>query len=113
MAALAAGDAQATQLETVRSAASGRAEQPLHFSWFEAAHAGVAARFAAQLGLDAGQAPALVALAPRKERVAIMTGRFEAVRTAWERLRRHLPRWPLRHLTCGLWTPFGMPGTCV
>lgn len=79
VAALAAGEAQAAQLETVRSAAAGRAEQPLHFSWFQAAHAGAAGQFAAQLGLDAGQAPALVAVAPRKERFAVMTGRFDKV----------------------------------
>ncbi|KAL4419270.1 hypothetical protein ABPG77_004828 [Micractinium sp. CCAP 211/92] len=77
VAALAAGEAQAAQLETVRAAAVGRAEQPLHFSWFQAATFGAAAQFAAQLGLDAGQAPALVAVAPRKERAAVMTGRFD------------------------------------
>lgn len=83
VAALVAGEAQSAQLETVRAAAVGRAEQPLHFSWFQAATFGAAAQFAAQLGLDAGQAPALVAVAPRKERAAVMTGRFDKVRAAW------------------------------
>ncbi|KAL4420014.1 hypothetical protein ABPG75_007112 [Micractinium tetrahymenae] len=78
VAALAAGKAeQAAQLEIVRFAAVGRAEQPLHFSWFGASHTGAVAEFGAQLGLDAGQAPALVAVAPRKERSAVMTARFE------------------------------------
>ena len=81
VAALAAADstAQAAQLEVLRGAAAGRGDQPLHFAWF-AAGAGAPpahAAFAAALGLDAGQAPALVALAPKKQRSAILTARFE------------------------------------
>lgn len=68
---------QAAQLEVVRAAAAGRADQPLHFCFYEAGPA--AAEFASQLGLEGGQAPALVAVAPKKERSAIMTGRFEKV----------------------------------
>lgn len=68
---------QAAQLEVLRGAAAGRAEQPLHFAWFQASPLGGAAGFAGQLGLDAGQAPALVAVSPRKERTAVMTARFD------------------------------------
>ena len=81
MAAMSRGAAdQQKQLDVLRAAAEGRAEQPLYFCWFEAAPAGASQQFAARLGLDAGQAPALVAVAPKKERSAIMTGRFEKVR---------------------------------
>ena len=78
---------QAKQLGVLRAVAEGRADQPLHFCWFEAgAAAPPAARgFAAALGLDGGQVPALVAVAPKKERSAIMTARFEKVR--WWRFR--------------------------
>lgn len=71
---------QQNQLEVLRAAAEGRAEQPLYFCWFEAAATWAGQQFAARLGLDGGQAPALVAVAPKKERSAVMTGRFEKVR---------------------------------
>lgn len=84
VAALSAGDAeaQAAQLEVLRAAAAGRGEQPLHFCWFTSGAGAppAAAAFAAGLGLDGGQAPALVAVSPKKERTAIMTARFEKVR---------------------------------
>ena len=81
MAALSRDEAeQQNQLEVLRAAAEGRAEQPLHFCWFEAAATWAGQQFAARLGLDGGQAPALVAVAPKKERSAVMTGRFEKVR---------------------------------
>lgn len=84
VAALAAGDsaAQAAQLEVLRGAAAGRGDQPLHFSWFAAGSGAPPANaaFSAALGLDAQQAPALVALAPKKQRTAVLTGRFEQVR---------------------------------
>lgn len=65
----------------LRAVAEGRADQPLHFCWFEsgAAAPAPARSFAVALGLDGGQVPALVAVAPKKERSAIMTARFEKV----------------------------------
>lgn len=76
--------AHAAQLAVLRAAAEGRGDQPLHFCWFEA---GVGApphtaAFAAALGLDGGATPPqLVAVAPKKERAAVMTGRFEKARS--------------------------------
>lgn len=73
-------DAHAAQLAVLRSAAEGRGDQPLHFCWFEAGPGAPrqGAAFAAALGLDGGSTPPqLVALAPKKERAAVMTGRFE------------------------------------
>ncbi len=73
---------QSKQLDVLRAAAEGRADHPLHFCWFEAGPAAspAARSFAAAMGLDGGQVPALVAVAPKKERSAIMTARFEKVR---------------------------------
>lgn len=90
VAALSPGQEQAAQLEVLRGAAAGRSEQPLHFAWFELPDAGAAAHggggaaaaassFAEQLGLGGRAAPALVAVAPRKERTAVMSGRFQKV----------------------------------
>ena len=61
----------------LRSAAAGRADQPVHFCYYVAG--GGAQGFAAELGLDGGQAPALVAVAPKKQRSAVMTARFQTV----------------------------------
>lgn len=77
---------QAAQLEVLRGAAAGRGDQPLSFSWFAAGNGAAPAQsaFAASLGLDVAQAPALVALAPKKQRTAILTGRFEQARVCAE-----------------------------
>ena len=81
VAALSADEAERqNQLEVLRAAAERRAEQPLYFCWFEAARVGAGQQFAERLGLGGGQAPALVAVSPKKERSAVMTGRFEKVR---------------------------------
>lgn len=86
---------QAKQLGVLRAVAEGRAEQPLHFCWFEAGPAAppAARGFAAALGLDGGQVPALVALAPKKERAAVMTARFEKVGAFWLAPRMPLLPW--------------------
>ncbi|PSC75196.1 Helicase sen1 [Micractinium conductrix] len=78
VAALSGGEAQqAQQLEVLRGVAAGRSDQPLHFCWFQAGGGGSAGgAFASGLGLEAGQAPALAAVATKKGRGATMTGRF-------------------------------------
>jgi hypothetical protein len=62
-------------LGEARTLAEGRAKQPLHFVWVDAASQ---PSFAEEFGLQPSDAPAAVALAPKKLRFRVLPGAFSA-----------------------------------